>query len=149
MNSHLLKVSSILWVVWGLVHMFAGVMTISQDPAGAISGIADAVDPQMIKSLSYPEALGGILGQHGYNLFIAGATTTISAFFIWNSSITWIFIAAFVGGFFDIGYFVFIDLGGFGNFVPGTIMTLICATAILLSLYVYFNDLRLETNDNA
>lgn len=142
MNSYLLKVSSLLWIVWGLVHMFAGVMTIGQDPAGAISGIADAVDPEIIKALVYPEALGGILSQHGYNLFMAGAATTISAIFIWKSSITWIFIAAFVGGLFDIGYFIFIDLGGFGNFVPGTIMTIICASAILLSLFVYFRDLR-------
>lgn len=142
MNSLWLKVSSILWVVWGLVHMFAGIMTITQDPAGAISGIADAVDPESIKSLTYPPALGGILGQHGYNLFIAGAVTTLSSFFIWKKSITWIFIAAFVGGLFDIGYFIFIDLGGFANFAPGTVMTLVCASAISTSMYVYFKELR-------
>lgn len=142
MNSFLLKTSSVLWVIWGLVHMFAGVMTITQDPAGAITGIADAVDPESIKSLTYPAALGGILGQHGYNLFIAGSVTTLSSFFIWKKSTTWIFIAAFVGGLFDIGYFAFIDLGGFGNFVPGTVMTLICATAISMSLYVYFMELK-------
>lgn len=142
MNSLLLKASAVLWVIWGLVHMLAGIMTVMQEPGGAISGIADAVDPEMIKSMTYPLALGGILSQHGYNLFIAGAVTTLSSIFIWKKSISWIFIAAFVGGLFDIGYFIFIDLGGFANFFPGTVMTLVCATAILMSLYVYFNDLR-------
>ena len=36
-----------------------------------------------------------------------------------------------------MGYFLFIDLGGFVNFVPGTVMTLISASAILLSLWVW------------
>ena len=138
----LLKISAVLWAVWGIVHMLAGVLTISQDAAGAISGIADAADPELIKSLVYPAALEGILGQHGYNLFVAGFVATLSAFCIWKGKVKWIFIAAFVGGLFDIGYFIFIDLAGFAHFVPGTIMTLICGTAIALSLYVYFSDLR-------
>ena len=36
-----------------------------------------------------------------------------------------------------IGYFVFLDLGGFVNFVPGTVMTLISGSAVILSAIVY------------
>jgi hypothetical protein len=66
-----LKVATILWLVWGLVHIIAGVLTIifvlSGEPASAIAGIADATDPIMLQ-LDYPKAVVAILGQHGFNL---------------------------------------------------------------------------------
>jgi len=39
-----------------------------------------------------------------------------------------------------LGYFIFMDLGGFVHFMPGTLMTLISAAAILLSFYAYFKS---------
>ncbi|EKU99086.1 hypothetical protein Lepto7375DRAFT_8442 [Leptolyngbya sp. PCC 7375] len=42
-TSTLLKISAILWVIWGLVHALAGGLTISGDTATAVSGIADGV----------------------------------------------------------------------------------------------------------
>ncbi|MEO1390926.1 MAG: hypothetical protein AAFV85_26645 [Cyanobacteria bacterium J06634_6] len=36
-TSTLLKISAILWVIWGVVHALAGVLTISQETAGAIA----------------------------------------------------------------------------------------------------------------
>ena len=54
--SVLFKVSAILWVVWGLVHVLAGVMTIkgilTDDISSSISGIADAVEPSALQILS-------------------------------------------------------------------------------------------------
>jgi len=41
---------------------------------------------------------------------------------------------AFLGGFADLGYFLFVDLAGYAD-PPGPQMTYICATAIALSLY--------------
>ena len=46
-------------------------------------------------------------------------------------------LAALVAGLADIGYFLFMDLGGFVHFVPGTLMTLICLTAIISSGIAY------------
>ncbi|MEO0724319.1 MAG: hypothetical protein AAFZ63_07250 [Bacteroidota bacterium] len=133
-----LKISAALWVIWGLVHMFAGVMTISGvlggDLSVPIAGIADAVNIETLK-MDYPDALGGILNQHGFNLLWFGLITTIAAFYIWKGSANAVYLAAIVGGLADLGYFLFIDLGGFNNFVPGTVMTLISASAIILSVY--------------
>jgi hypothetical protein len=42
----------------------------------------------------------------------------------------------------DLGYFIFLDLGGFVNFVPGTVMTLISSAAIILSILAYALGLR-------
>ena len=48
-NAILFKISSVLWIIWGLVHIFAGAITIagviSGDISQSIIGIADAVEP--------------------------------------------------------------------------------------------------------
>lgn len=136
-----LKISAFLWVIWGIVHILAGVLTmnfvISENISKGFSGIADAIDPSTL-SLDYPDAVGAVLGQHGFNLLWAGMTTLICAYFIWRKSTNAIFLAAIVGGLVDLGYFLFLDVGGYVNFVPGTVMTLVSSAAIILSVYAYF-----------
>ena len=63
--------------------------------------------------------------------------TTVGAFFIWRASSFAIVVTALIDGFAYMGYFVFLDIGGFVNFMPGTVMTIISATAIMLSMAVY------------
>jgi hypothetical protein len=134
-----LKIAAVLWVVWGLVHMFAGVMTIVQDTAGSVAGIADAVDPALLAG-DYHPAVGAILNQHGFNLLWIGAFTLVGAIFIWRANLAAIWTTAVVGGVTDVGYFIFIDLGGFANFFPGTVMTIISASAVLLSVPVWWTN---------
>ena len=142
-HSSLLKVAAVLWVIWGLVHMFAGVMTISQDAAGAVAGIADAVDPALIANDFHP-AVGAVLNQHGFNLLWIGAFTVVGGVYIWRQSVTAIFMTAIVGWVTDVGYFVFMDFGGFVNFVPGTVMTIVSTAAVVLSFWAYFAGGRAE-----
>ena len=143
-----LKIAAVLWIIWGLVHVFAGVMTmsfiLSGDISGSISGIADAVDPSSLQ-MDYPKAAGAIIGQHGFNLAWIGIVTTICAFYIWNGNKNAIFLAAITGGLADVGYFLFMDLGGYVNFVPGTVMTIVSASAIILSFYAYFKGRNLDS----
>lgn len=139
--SVLFKIAAVLWVFWGLVHILAGVLTmnfiLSGDIAASISGIADAVNPDILQA-DYPAAAGAVIGQHGFNLFWAGLTTFISAFFVWKGNKNAIFLAAIVGGLADLGYFLFIDLGGYVHFLPGTLMTIFSYSAIILSFYAHF-----------
>ncbi len=143
---NLLKISAVLWFIWGAVHTFAGVMTINFIVTGnissAIGGIADAVDSAGLQ-MDYPDALGAILGQHGFNLFWGGVVTLICSIWVWKHNKNAIFLAAIVGGLLDLGYFLFLDLGGFVHFMPGTIMTLFSSAAIILSFYVYFKSDKL------
>ena len=133
--------SALLWFIWGAVHILAGVITdgfiIKGDITGAVAGIADAVDLATLKT-DYPDAAGAIIGQHGFNLFWIGLTTLLSAFWIWRGNTNAIFLAALTGGLADLGYFLFMDLGGYTKFMPGTVMTLVSSAAILLSFYWYF-----------
>jgi len=139
------KISSILWILWGAVHILAGVMTmkgiLTDDITAAIAGIADKVDPSELQR-NYPKAAGAIMGQHGFNLLWIGLVTFVSAFYIWKGNRNAIFLAALTGGLADLGYFLFLDLGGYVNFIPGTLMTVVSSLAILLSFYGYFNSVR-------
>ena len=144
----LLKIIAGLWVIWGLVHILAGVMTVALDTGSAVGGIADGVDLAELTG-AYHAAVGAVINQHGFNLAWIGAFTVLGAIYIWRGSVTAMFFTAVVGGLADVGYFVFMDLGGFVNFVPGTVMTLISATAIILSLVAYLGGLRGQTSDTA
>ncbi|MFK8054134.1 MAG: hypothetical protein AB8F65_14295 [Woeseiaceae bacterium] len=131
-----LKVATVLWIVWGLVHAVAGVIVISSDATGGFQGIADAVDPELLMAAYHP-AVGGILNQHGWNLLWGGLITMIGAVFIWRHSMTAIWVTAMIGGLLDIGYLVFVDIPGYVNFLPGTLMTVVSGTAVLLSFWVW------------
>ncbi len=142
---NLLKVSAVLWIIWGIVHILAGVMTmkgvITGNVSASVIGIADGIDPKLLQ-MDYPKALGAIIGQHGFNLFWIGIVTLISAFFIWKGNKNAIFLAAITGGLADLGYFLFLDLGGYVKIFPGTIMTIISALAIITSFYYYIKNLN-------
>ena len=137
----LFKIAAVLWFIWGAVHAFAGIMTmnfiLTGDIAGSIAGIADAVDPESLQ-LAYPKAAGAIIGQHGWNLMWGGAVTLFCAIGVWRGKWTPIWLAALIGGLLDLGYFLFLDLGGYVHFVPGTVMTLFSSAAIILSMLAHF-----------
>ena len=139
----LYRVSSVLWIIWGLVHVLAGVMTmkgpLSGDIPSSIAGIADGVAPESLQ-MTYPNALGAIVAQHGFNLFWIGVVTFLCAYWVWKGNKNAIFLAALIGGLADLGYFLFLDLGGYVNFVPGSIMTIISALAIIISFYAHFKQ---------
>ena len=132
------RISAVLWFIWGSVHILAGVMTtsfiLSGDITGAVSGIADAVDPDSLQA-NYPMAAGAIIGQHGFNLLWIGVITLVCSFLVWKGKKNAVYLAAITGGLADLGYFLFMDIGGYTNFVSGTIMTLVSGGAIILSFW--------------
>ena len=140
MNSAALKVAAALWVVWGLVHMGAGVLTMANDTPDAVAGIADGVDEATLLAATYPDAAGALINQHGFNLLWIGAFTLVCAWFIWRGSLQSALLASLVGGLTDVGYFLFMDLGGFVNFVPGTVMTIVSASAVILTMWVWVSN---------
>ncbi|XOF32235.1 MAG: hypothetical protein ACL93V_09260 [Candidatus Electrothrix sp. YB6] len=134
-TSVLLKSSAVLWIIWGLVHVFFGIMIIIGDTGSGIQAIGNGVE---LTQINYPDVLGAIMNQHGWNLLWFGVVTTVGAVFIWRGSNIAIGINAMIAGLGDLGYFMFLDLGGYVKFLPGTLMTIIALTAILLSFGAYF-----------
>ncbi|MEO0649481.1 MAG: hypothetical protein AAFZ65_02235 [Planctomycetota bacterium] len=142
--SHLLlRISAVLWAIWGVVHIFAGVITLrlifAGDHAEAFHGILPNVEPSTLQ-LDYPDSVMAVFCQHGMNLAWFGAVTLICAPWIWRGSRSAVLLAALVGGMADLAYFLFIDLGGYA-LPPGPQMTYICASAIVLG----FLGLRLAS----
>ncbi len=131
-----LKIAAVLWVIWGVVHAFFGVAILSMNPSDGFAAIAAGVDPESLKA-DYAPAVGAILNQHAWNLLWFGAVTTIGGVMIWRRNMTAIWVTSMIGGLADLGYLIFIDFGGFGTFFPGTLMTIICGTAILLGGWVW------------
>lgn len=134
-----LKAATVLWIVWGLVHMLAGILILAGDTASGFQAIADAVDAETL-AMDYAPAVGGVLNQHAWNLAWGGAATIIGAVFIWRKNFTAIWVTGLIGGLLDIGYLVLVDLAGYANFVPGTVMTIISATAVVLSFWVWLTE---------
>ena len=135
-QTNALKVAAVLWIVWGLVHMFAGAIVLLNDATGGFQAIADGVAPDSLQK-DYAPAVGGILNQHGWNLAWFGLATGVGAVFIRLNSLTAIWVTAVIGGVADLGYLLFVDLPGYVNFFPGTVMTIISGSAILLSFWVW------------
>ena len=142
----LLKVSAILWAVWGAFHVFVGVflwvLLAQGKTAEALHGIAGTVPLEELQ-MAYPFAAVATLKQHAFNLAWFGLVTLVGSIWVWRLNAYAIFLCALVGGLGDLGYFVFIDLPGLAT-PPGPQMTWISGAAILLSLYVYFASGRLE-----
>ena len=139
MNTLLLKIISILWLIWGFEHVFAGAVTIARKAPESVAGVADAVDPAEFTGSFHPAA-DALINQHGFNLFWIGLVTMVCAVHIWrnkSNQLFALFTAALVGGLADAGYFIFMDLGGFVNFMPGTVMTIFSGAAIFLSIWVW------------
>ncbi len=134
-----LKIAALLWIIWGLVHALAGIIVLSSDATGGFQAIADGVDAASLEAEYHP-AVGGILNQHGWNLAWFGIMTLIGAVFIWRQNITAIWVTGMVGGLADLGYLFFVDLPGYVNFFPGTVMTFISGTAIVLSFWVWLTN---------
>ncbi|MEM7681341.1 MAG: hypothetical protein AAF288_05230 [Planctomycetota bacterium] len=128
----LLRVSAVLWALWGLVHIMAGVVTLhlllGGKTAEAVQGITAKVPLEELAG-DYHSGVTAVLSQHAMNLAWFGLVTLVAAPFIWKGRKAAIYIAALVGGMADLAYFIFIDLGGFAA-PPGPQMTYICASAI-------------------
>lgn len=136
----ILKVSCILWAIWGVFHVFIGVALVvlftQEHPAGDFASIPTVLDSTMF-GMTSPFAPIATLKQHAYNLAWIGLVVTVGSVYLWRKSVTALFVCALAGGLADLGYFVFIDLGGYAT-TPGPEMTYICAAAIVSSFYVYF-----------
>jgi len=126
-----LRLAAVLWVIWGVVHAFFGIAIMATGASEGFAAIAAGVSAEAVGA-DYHPAVSAILNQHGWNLLWFGIVTTVGGVMIWRRSMAAIWISAMVGGLADLGYLVFIDFGGYGTFVPGTLMTIIAGSAILL-----------------
>lgn len=137
----LLRGSAVLWAIWGLFHLFIGIYLLlllrGEHPVGQLADIPAVLDFSFMGTPARYAAVAN-LEQHSYNLAWFGAAVAVGCVYVWRGNRYAIFFTAIVGGFADLGYFLFVDLPGYAD-PPGPQMTYICATAIALSFYAYFS----------
>ena len=95
----LLKLSAILWAVWGAFHVFVGVfllvLLVQGKTADALHGIAGTV-PLKELQIVYPFAAVATLKQHAFNLAWFGLVTLVGSIWVWRLNAYAIFICALV-----------------------------------------------------
>ena len=131
-----LRLAAVLWVIWGVVHAFFGIAIMATGASEGFAAIAAGVSAEAVGA-DYHPAVSAILNQHGWNLLWFGIVTTVGGVMIWRRNVTAIWVSSMVGGLADLGYLTFVDIGGYGTFFPGTVMTLIAGSAILLGGWVW------------
>lgn len=140
-----IRAASVLWLVWGVFHVFIGVALIAflqgEHPTGDLSSVPEVLDVTMLGSESTFAPIAN-LKQHSFNLAWIGVVVTVAAIYVWKANRLAVATIVVVGGLADLGYFIFLDLGGFAE-APGPQMTYIMATAIALSAYAYLGTNKL------
>ena len=131
-----LKLASVLWIIWGLARVFAGVEVMTFDTAGGLETFGDTISAELLAMMEEHAAVGGMLSWDGWNLGLSGlaggAATQVKHCRAEFSEATGGSTAesmCFQGG---IGYFFFVGLGEYANFIP-TVMIFILGAAIVLS----------------
>ena len=155
----------------GLGAGFSGVEVTTLVTAGGLQAFADSVSPELLAMMEEHAAAGGTLSQDGWNLGLSGIVAIIAGVFVWRGSMTAIWVSAliallaggaatqvkhcrtefneatggptaesmcFQGG---IGYFLFVDLGDYANFIPA-VMIFILGAVIVLSGWGLFSGLK-------
>lgn len=139
------RAAAVLWFVWGVFHLFIGVALIvflkGEHPTGELSSVPEVLGVEMLGSDSTFAPIAN-LKQHSYNLAWIGLLVTIASVYVWKANRLAVATIVVVGGFADLGYFIFLDLGGFAE-APGPQMTYIMATAIALAAYAYVSTNKL------
>lgn len=140
-----LRAASVLWLIWGIFHIFIGIALVAflqiEHPTGDLSPLPEVLDVEMLGSESTFASIAN-LKQHSFNLAWIGLVVTIAAIYVWKANRLAVATIILVGGLADLGYFIFLDLGGFAE-PPGPQMTYIMATAIVLSGYAYLTTNKL------
>jgi len=141
-----IKTASVLWAIWGIFHLLMGVMLVlfvqSEHPTGQLSHLPEAFNIEMM-GMESPFAVPGTFKQHAFNLAWIGLIVTIASIYVWKYRRIALFTCILIGGFADLGYFLFIDMAGFAQ-SPGPEMTYIMALAIVLGLYAYLKSDKFE-----
>lgn len=132
------KTSAILWGIWGIVHLLAGISMIFTLQNG-VDGLPESVLVNMMGS-EMPVHVLETLMEHNWNNSWFGLVVIIGAFFVWKGNRNGIFLSAIVGGLAHLGFLIFVVLPYRDQI--GIIMSFVVAAAIVLSFIAYFTSTK-------
>jgi len=140
----LFRVASVLWAMWGLLHLVAGFVVLSTF-ASEVHGVPESVTLTAMGDM--PFHVRRTLAEHNFNNMWFGLVVTVGSVLVWRGSRLGVLLCAVVGGLAHLGFTIFLVVPGYSNAV-GVAMTVIVALAVLLSFMAHFGSKHREDRTN-
>jgi hypothetical protein len=123
MRSHAHKLGAVFYVLWGVLHVGAGVVILytlaTQGPTSAMARIGSAVAPVQIST----GVVSGVLAQHAWNLVVFGFFAgVVGVWFNWKNSLLGYWLNLCVVSAVDLGFIFAIVVPGYmrlGDWISG------------------------------
>jgi hypothetical protein len=126
MNTKLVRIGAVFYILWGVLHVIAGLQGFINPPEQAAVGYVAAS-----------------LMQHSYNLIWFGVVSVIIAvFWIWRLDKTGYWMNLVLVSLADIGWLVFVVFPGHYDFVEGMIGPILWAFAVVFTTLGFRNSSR-------
>ena len=75
------ELASVLWIIWALAGVFAGVEVTTLDTAGGLQAFGDTISPELSAMMEEHAVAGGMMNQDGWNLGLSGIVAIIAGVF--------------------------------------------------------------------
>lgn len=126
----LFRAAAVLWAMWGLLHLVAGVGVLSTF-ASEVPGVPESVTLTLMGG-EMPFHVRRTLAEHNFNNAWFGLVVTAGSVDVWRGGRVGVLLCAIVGGLAHLGFTIFVVLPGYGNGV-GVAMTFVAAAALASS----------------
>lgn len=137
MNQRVLfRVAGVLWAMWGVLHLVAGVALLPTFTS-EVASVPEEV--KVMLGSEIPFYVRRTLAEHTFNNAWFGLVVSVGSALVWRGSRLGVFLCAIVGGLAHLGFTVFMVVPGYANAV-GVAMTFIAAGALVLSLTAHFGS---------
>ena len=124
----LFRITSILWGLWGFVHLLGG-LTMLFVLKGGLESVPESVD---VKNLP-PLHIVPTLMEHNFNNLWFGLTILIASFFVWKVNRNAVLFCSIVGGLAHLGFAIFIVFQGHSDLV-GVVLSFVVLAAIVFGI---------------
>ena len=122
------RTTSLLWGLWGVVHLLGGLMMLFA-LKGGLESVPESVD---VKNLP-PLHIVPTLMEHNFNNTWFGLVILIGSFFVWKANRNAVLFCSVVGGLAHLGFAIFIVFPGHGDIV-GVVLSFVVLAAIIFGI---------------
>ena len=127
----LFRTTSILWGLWGVVHILGGLSMLSV-LSGGVKSLPESVLVKMMGN-DMPLHIVPTLMEHNLNNTWFGLVILIGSFFVWKTNRNAVLFCSIVGGLAQLGYTIFIVFPGYSE-LPGVVMSFVVLAAIVFGM---------------
>lgn len=124
----LFRTTSILWGLWGFVHLLGG-LTMLFVLKGGLENVPESVDVQNLPPLHIVPTLM----EHNFNNLWFGLSILIASFFVWKANRNAVAFCSIVGGLAHLGFAIFIVFPGHSD-LAGIVFSFVVLAALVFGI---------------